>query len=192
MNTSSLVLLVVLIVTILSARTLTFQITLVSDERGDEQSNWVPQQASIYSENVSSSFIADNVGSPSTLRESNHEVSIESPLNDKTLMWDSSVDRVWMRTNQHVERPPAVLTLTNLYWNHRNQPYRGLKNFRTKRTRELIEGVINHPWFDPTVWEELVQKGGSSRWKNDTSTRIYVFFDYDTVRTFSASSLDCV
>jgi hypothetical protein len=40
-----------------------------------------------------------------------------------------------------------------------------------------MEGVLNHPWFHPTVWGDMV----AGRWPDDDDTRIYAFFDYEMV-----------
>lgn len=97
-----------------------------------------------------------------------------TPLHDKTLRWNATISRAWLKKKG--PRPPAVVTLSSLYWNHPNQTF-GLTHFRTKRSTQLLQGVLNHPWFHPTAWDDLVQ----GKWSND-STRIYAFFDYETVR----------
>jgi hypothetical protein len=111
---------------------------------------------------------------PSFTDNSRHSPASESPLNDKTLNWDPSVTRLWLQ--DHVQpKAPAVVTLTSLYWNHPNQTF-GLTHFRTQLSREIMQAAVNHPWFHPTAWDDLV----AGRWNND-STRIYAFFDYETV-----------
>ena len=115
---------------------------------------------------------------PPPLRESLVEKATRatsSPLHDKTLHWNATIHRMWLQ--EKGPTPPAVVTLTSLYWNHPNQTF-GLSHFRTQRSTQLLQGVLNHPWFHPTAWDDLVE----GRWRND-STRIYVFFDYETVRT---------
>lgn len=96
-------------------------------------------------------------------------------LNDKTLPWNASRRRHWFRDSASIDKPPAVVTLTSMYWNHPNQTF-GLTNFRTRRSRQLLEGVLNHPWFHPTAWDDVV----AGRWPHN-DTRIYAFFDYETV-----------
>jgi hypothetical protein len=104
----------------------------------------------------------------------NSHGDMTSPLHDKTLRWNATISRAW--SNKKGPRPPAVVTLSSLYWNHPNQTF-GLTHFRTKRSTQLLQGVLNHPWFHPTAWDDLVE----GKWSND-STRIYAFFDYETVR----------
>jgi len=50
-----------------------------------------------------------------------------------------------------------MLLLTNVGWNHPNETI-GLQFARTKRLARLINGVINHPWFHSTAWEDI-EKG---------------------------------
>jgi hypothetical protein len=106
----------------------------------------------------------------------------KSPIHDKTLPWDASKQRLWIDaiggTTDNDKKPPAVVTLTSMYWNHENQTF-GLSNFRTKRSRQLLEGILNHPWFHPTAWDDMV----AGRWPDDDDTRVYAFFDYETVST---------
>ena len=96
-----------------------------------------------------------------------------SPLYDKTLHYSSQVDRVWLQNQD--SPPPAMLLLTTLGWNQRNQT-EGLGIYRGLRTRGLVEGVINHPWFHPTGWEDL----NAGRMEISNTTRYYVFLDRET------------
>lgn len=103
--------------------------------------------------------------------------SPKSPLVDQTLCYRDDIQREWLESNQEV-LPPVMLMLTSIGWNNpkpgkkfpRYTWYRGL------RTRELVEGVINHKWFHP---------GGSSMFMDRTmefhSNVTYVFFlDFET------------
>jgi hypothetical protein len=45
--------------------------------------------------------------------------------------------------------------LTNFGWNNPDRAF-GLKFRRFARERELFQGVINHPWFNPTDWDFFV------------------------------------
>ena len=77
-----------------------------------------------------------------------------SLIHDETLEWDPHVYRPWLDPN--AQPPPAVIVLTSFGWNHRNQTW-GRMFARGIRERELFTGVINHPWFHPTLWDELEQ-----------------------------------
>jgi hypothetical protein len=91
---------------------------------------------------------------------------------DKTIPWDSTVNRKWLHLDKENERPPAMLLLTNYGWNQPNQ-MEGLKLPRSTRERELITAVINHPWFHPTFWEDF-ERGSATL---SPHTRYYVFMD---------------
>ena len=77
-----------------------------------------------------------------------------SLVQDKTLEWDPKVHRPWLDPN--APPPPAVILLTSFGWNHVNQQW-ALTIPRSIRETELLTGVINHPWFHPTLWNELDQ-----------------------------------
>jgi hypothetical protein len=99
---------------------------------------------------------------------------VESPLNDITLPWDPRVHRPWMLPDTYTSenRPPAQILLTNFGWNNPDRAF-GLKFRRFARERELFQGVINHPWFNPTDWEDIE----SGRAGIDPNLRYYVFLD---------------
>ena len=100
-----------------------------------------------------------------------------SLIHDETLEWDSHVYRPWLDPN--APSPPAVILLTSFGWNHVNQKW-DLTIPRSIRERELFTGVINHPWFHPTLWEELDQAQGnltSTTTKLPPNTPIYIFLD---------------
>jgi Exostosin family len=94
-----------------------------------------------------------------------------SPLNDQTLNWSTTVERQWLGP----KKPPAMLLLTNFGWNQPNQTA-GLEIYRCLRTRYLVNGVINHPWFHPTAWEDI----NSGAVELSPTTRYYVFLDRET------------
>jgi len=98
-----------------------------------------------------------------------------SPLHDHTVNWDSDIHRPWL--DPSAPEPPAMLVLTNFAWNHPNQTY-GIQQYRGLRSAELYEGIVNHPWFHPTAWEDIQ----SGRMQISNSTRYYVFFDFETCR----------
>lgn len=99
---------------------------------------------------------------------------IKSPLNDKSIPWDASIKRLWLKVDLN-DRPEALITITSTGWNHPNQTF-GLTEFRTKRSRELVQGIINHPWFHPTAWDDIIAR----RWEPPEGTRVYVFMDTET------------
>lgn len=102
------------------------------------------------------------------------EYSHWSPLRDKTLYYDPDVERLWLMDSLK-EKPPAMLLMTSIGWNNENLTW-GLEKYRGLRTRELVQGVINHPWFHPTAWDDFQ----SGRLEISNTTRYYVFFDRDT------------
>ena len=95
------------------------------------------------------------------------------PLHDHTVKWDSNMYRPWL--DPSAPDPPAMLVLTNFAWNHPNQTF-GVQQYRGLRSAELYEGVINHPWFHPTAWEDIE----AGRMQISNLTRYYVFFDFET------------
>lgn len=99
-------------------------------------------------------------------------VNWRSLLNDQTLDWDATVNREWLSLRSKSNPPPAMLLLTTYGWNHHNQTF-GRDVFRNIRSRELVNGVINHPWFHPTAWQDI--NSGKMALRN--STRYYVFLD---------------
>jgi hypothetical protein len=101
-----------------------------------------------------------------------------SPLNDQTLFYNHTVRRAWIDDSWLGgigEKPPAMLLLTDLAWNQPNQTM-GKTIYRGARTRELYEGIINHPWFHPTGWRDL----NDGRLEISNTTRYYVFLDRET------------
>ena len=98
----------------------------------------------------------------------------ESLIYDKTLSWDPHVYRPWLDKDLPADqRPPAMILLTTYGWNQKDQT-QAMKHGRTIRETGLLNGVINHPWFHPTLWDDLEGK------KNVTlpaDIRYYVFSD---------------
>jgi Exostosin family len=124
---------------------------------------------------TSSITFGTNVMSESKISPWISELWNESLIYDQTLPWDPSVVREWIAyENGEGEKPPAMVLLTNHGWNQKNQT-KGLALPRHIRSTEFMIGVINHPWFHPTFWEE-VDSGRRTIPPNDT-TRYYVFYD---------------
>jgi hypothetical protein len=105
----------------------------------------------------------------------------DSPLYDKTLPWDADIPRLWwLPQNQEQQgtppssSPPAMLLLTTLGWNAPNQS-EATRVYRGLRLRELMDGILHHPWFHPTAWYEL--NAGLRPISN--TTRYYIVLDLD-------------
>ena len=98
----------------------------------------------------------------------------ESLIYDKTIPWDPTVDRKWLHLGTENERPPAMLLVTNYGWNQRDQT-EGINYCRHKRGTDFMKGIINHPWFHPTFWEDF--ESGNVTIPPDDTTRYYVFMD---------------
>lgn len=93
-----------------------------------------------------------------------------NPLNDQTIAWNTTMSRPWL--DDSAEKPPAMILLTNVGWNHPNQTF-GIRQYRGLRTVELVEGIVNHEYFHPTAWEEL----NSGAMEISETTRYYIFLD---------------
>jgi hypothetical protein len=100
--------------------------------------------------------------------------SLRDLLHDKTVVWSSDVRRPWLDTETS-SQPPAQILLTNYGWNHPNER-RGLNHVRSLRHTALLNGIINHPWFHPTAWEDML----SNKTSIDPNIRYYVFLDKNT------------
>ena len=123
----------------------------------------------------------------------------ENPLNDKSITWDPSVDRMWLDPRREEGRPlsllptpPAMILLTSYGWNQVDQTVALSQYSRQTRERELLDGIINHPWFHPTAWDDIENENDNStvtiqsilgRTNNDSdeamniTTRFYIFLD---------------
>jgi len=101
-------------------------------------------------------------------------VEYDTPLKDHTVHWRKNVYRAWLDQNRTVD-PPAMLVLTKFGWNQRNM-WTGIKCIRSMRQRELLEGVLNHPWFHPFEWDDIEQNKRQPR----PNVRYYVFLDLET------------
>lgn len=98
---------------------------------------------------------------------------------DRSITWSLDIHRHWLDDHNGVddiaETPPAQLLITNYGWNMANQS-RALEFFRSQRQRELLRGIINHPWFHPTTWEKQYNRSTPV----NNQTRYYVFLDFET------------
>jgi hypothetical protein len=103
-----------------------------------------------------------------------------SPLNDKTLHWETST-HVWLEyekqqeqlrnaaagndnrnrnRNRHpldenrtiIPKPKYMLLLTNYGWNHPDQKKVGLSFTRCLRSTEYLQAIVQHPYFHPTFY----------------------------------------
>ena len=110
----------------------------------------------------------------------------QSLIHDKTLHWAPHVDRRWLRPfNASNPKPPVQLVLTAIGWNQPNQTLALQNEARGARETVLMEGVINHPWFHPTAWEDIE----SGRLEIDPDVQYYVFFDKNAMSRSSLAHL---
>jgi len=99
-------------------------------------------------------------------------------LNDRTIQLSSGIERLWLPLpsgGAQRQPPPAKVLLTNYGWNHPNQTI-GLQYVRSARQRELLQGVVDHPWFVPGGWEDVVSGSAQA----DRNVRYYIFLDVET------------
>jgi hypothetical protein len=98
-------------------------------------------------------------------------------LHDKTIRWSTDVQRIWLdKLVNETNLPSAQILVTNFGWNHPITKD-GLKFARSIRSTRLIEGVVNHPWFHPTAWDDFEN---SKSTQIDKNIRYYVFLDVET------------
>jgi hypothetical protein len=98
-------------------------------------------------------------------------------LNDQTISIFYDVETGFHKNEQRLgPEPPARVLLTNYGWNHPNQTHRGLQFPRSLRMREILGGIVQHPWFEPTGWEDFT----SGRREMNPRQRYYVFLDVET------------
>ncbi|GKY93014.1 hypothetical protein MPSEU_000269900 [Mayamaea pseudoterrestris] len=96
-------------------------------------------------------------------------------INDVTIFPTRNVSRPW-QFNSSAPQPPYKLILTDFGWNHFNQS-RGLTFGRSLRSRELVHGMVDHPYFDATIgWSQIVD----GTYILDLNTRYYIFMDVET------------
>jgi hypothetical protein len=120
-------------------------------------------------------------------------------IHDGTIQLSPCVERPWIgwppdgpRGGRRRPPPPYKILLTNFGWNHPDQKV-GLSQFRYLRSRELLQSVVDHPFFDPVDWDELnngillagddglaEEQGSPGGLPVDVSTRYYVFLDTET------------
>ncbi|GKY93015.1 hypothetical protein MPSEU_000270000 [Mayamaea pseudoterrestris] len=100
---------------------------------------------------------------------------ISSFINDPTIRLDPNVSRPWMY-DPALPQPTYKLILTDIGWNQVNVT-KGLLSSRSLRSRELLQGTVDHPNFDPSVrWSQIVDGTLSL----DKRTQYYVFLDVET------------
>lgn len=116
-------------------------------------------------------------GAATTEAVSTKSKNMTARIHDMTLKWNDSMYRIWLSEKKQlpsssiVHLPPAKLHLSQVGFNHPNKTF-GLSLMRTIRTKELLEGVVNHPWFDS---ENEIDR-------DDKTTRHYFFFDRETCK----------
>ncbi|GKY94814.1 hypothetical protein MPSEU_000446600 [Mayamaea pseudoterrestris] len=93
-------------------------------------------------------------------------------LNDPTIPLSPHVPRVYL-DKRHT--PPYKLILSDYGWNHPDIT-KGLQYPRSLRMRELLQGIVDHSHFDPTIhWSDVV----SVKQSLDPNIRYYIFFDVE-------------
>lgn len=119
-------------------------------------------------------------------------------LNDRTLRLSPFVDHLWLHNGDLLPKlsskdmPSAKIVLTDFGWNQVDQ-VKGLKFTRSIREKELMQGVIDHPLFDPTFhWSDTMERMSMPAKNSSNSTlhhpesvidpniRYYVFLDLET------------
>ena len=133
--------------------------------------------------------------------ENDERKSSVSPLHDKTLSWDNDqFPHAWLayeqQQQQHepephfkdvdvttrnsttmmIPKPPYMILWTEYGWNHPN-PKRGLTFARSIRSTEYIQSIVNHPYFHPTAYHEIMIAQTRSV---DPNMTYYVFLDIET------------
>lgn len=94
-------------------------------------------------------------------------------IHDITIPWNETMHRPWLVSKEDDDKLPSMMILlTNYGWNHPNQSL-GLTFARTIRERELYSGLVNHPLFHPTAWEDIDNEILPIR----NNTNYYVFLD---------------
>ncbi|GFH47727.1 hypothetical protein CTEN210_04202 [Chaetoceros tenuissimus] len=95
-------------------------------------------------------------------------------INDVTLPFNTTIYRTWLEEeNDSSNVVKSMLLLTNYGWNKEDQ-IAALRYPRMLRERELYSGIVNHPLFHPTGWDDI-EKNGIQAIRNNTN--YYVFFD---------------
>ena len=95
-------------------------------------------------------------------------------IHDVTLPFHTTMYRPWLREEDENSTDIKIaLLLTSFGWNREDQ-IDALRYPRMLRERELYSGVVNHPLFHPTGWEDI-QKNGIQSIRNNT--KYYVFLD---------------
>lgn len=98
----------------------------------------------------------------------------ERLIHDVTLPWNDSMYRPWLDMDDDDDKnlPSTMILMTNFGWNQPNQT-EGRTFARTMRERELYTGLVNHPLFHPTGWEDIENNILPIR----NNTNYYVFLD---------------
>ena len=120
-----------------------------------------------------------------TTRQQKRQFPVDVYLRDQSIRLSPFVERYWLfraedysdKSSESLENqpPPAKILLTSFGWNHKDQVF-ALNNFgRSTRQRELLQAVVDHPWFDMS-WDEY-QSGKKTINHN---LRYYVFLDVET------------
>ncbi|CAB9519665.1 Exostosin-1 [Seminavis robusta] len=146
------------------------------------------QQQEIISNDVIVSGTSGAAVVRSTNRKRNHHkkphLMEDAPfrINDRTLRLSPHVDHLWLHNGNYMpelpqdEKPKTKLVLTDFGWNHPD-PTVGRTFVRSLRMRELMQAVINHPYFDPTFrWTDME----NGVYQPHGNLQYYVFMDVET------------
>jgi Exostosin family len=106
-------------------------------------------------------------------------------FNDGTMELNASIDRPWLRYHQNSGfsqekyKPKLRLILTDFGWNHPNVTT-GLQNFRLKRSRQILQAFVDHPYFDPTFRFTEMASDSTAANAYDSSVTNIVMLDYES------------
>ena len=95
---------------------------------------------------------------------------LHSPPSNYAWFLDDDIDNGNSATQRR--SAPAQIVLTNFGWNSNST----LAFPRGIRGLELLQGIVNHPWFHPSAFYDI----DSGRVAIDPSVRYYIFLDMDT------------
>ena len=98
----------------------------------------------------------------------------DEPVNDPKINRRRNNSKAYTRLNIP-PRPPVKILLTSFGWNHVNQTF-ALTMTRSTRSREFVEAIVNHPWFDIHGWDDIL----SGKQSIEPYIRYYVFLDVET------------
>jgi hypothetical protein len=108
-----------------------------------------------------------------------HTSANKSPLYDTTVHWNPDIQRLWLDYESGdgtTEKPDTMLVLTDYGWNQKNQWKALIHYSRSIRQTELLQGLIDHPLFHPTAYQEIM----AGTRNVDPDVTYYTFLDVET------------